>query len=56
MKKFEYQLVEIDIDIKTALGGENANQLISRLDEIGSEGWRLCGVNGPLYYFSREVA
>ncbi|MCL1951155.1 MAG: hypothetical protein FWF59_15650 [Turicibacter sp.] len=59
MKKFEYRLEHIDIDIKKALGQEADNlseKLLGRLSEIGNEGWRLCGVNGPLYYFSREIA
>lgn len=58
LKKFEYRLEHIEVDIKNALGKEalaQTHELMEKLDEIGKEGWRLCGVNGFLYYFSREL-
>ena len=58
MKKFEYRLEKIDIDIKKALGGSEEDltgDLLKKLDQIGKSGWRLCGVSGNLYYFSREI-
>lgn len=58
MKKFEYRLEHIEIDVKKALGEaekSKASQLMEKLDEIGREGWRLCGVSGYAYYFSREA-
>jgi len=58
MKKFEYRLEHIEIDIKKALGDEArtlSKRLMEKLDEIGNDGWRLCGVSGYMYYFSREV-
>lgn len=59
MKKFEYRLEQIDVDIKSVLNHEQAkNQetLNNKLNELGKEGWRLCGVNGSWYYFTREMA
>lgn len=58
MKKFEYKLEELKIDIKSALNPELKDlhqQLEVKLNELGQEGWRLCGVNGCLYYFAREI-
>lgn len=58
MKKFEYRLENVAVDIKTALNPTNKEMnasLKQKLDELGQEGWRLCGVNGHLYYFAREV-
>ena len=58
MKKFEYRLEELHIDIKSALNPaytELHDQLEEKLNELGKEGWRLCGVNGCLYYFTREL-
>ncbi len=58
MKKFEYRLEELQIDIKTALNPdctELHEQLEGKLNKLGKEGWRLCGVNGSLYYFAREI-
>ena len=49
MKKFEYRLEELHIDIKSALNPvytELHDQLEEKLYELGKEGWRLCGVNG----------
>ncbi|BEH90762.1 MAG: hypothetical protein HFE54_02495 [Turicibacter sp.] len=58
MKKFEYRLENLAIDIKTVLNVANqelTETLKQKLDELGQEGWRLCGVNGHLYYFTREL-
>ena len=58
MKKFEYRLEELHIDIKSALNPvytELHDQLEEKLNELGKEGWRLCGVNACLYYFAREL-
>jgi len=58
MKKFEYRLVELPIDIKVALSpkySELHEKLEEKLNELGQEGWRLCGVNGCFYYFAREI-
>ena len=30
-------------------------KLEEKLNELGKEGWRLCGVNGCFYYFAREI-
>lgn len=56
MKKYEYRLEQLDVDIKQALGQETSlhQELMAKLDELGQEGWRLCGTNGNLYYFTRE--
>jgi len=57
MKKFEYRLEHLKIDVKTAFnpGEEEAHQLLTtKLDEYGQEGWQLCGVDGYRYYFVRE--
>lgn len=56
MKKFEYRLEQIDVDIKSALNQtEHYGVLNHKLNELGKEGWRLCGVNGSWYYFTREI-
>lgn len=58
MKKFEYRLEKLQIDIKSALNPECTqlhHQLQEKLNELGEEGWRLCGVNDCLYYFAREL-
>lgn len=57
MKKFEYRLVEIAVDVKEALNPKYSHlheKLEKKLNELGQEGWRLCGVNGCFYYFVRE--
>lgn len=57
MKKFEYRLEQIDVDIKSVLNQEQTKTqeiLNQKLNELGKEGWRLCGVNGSWYYFTRE--
>ena len=58
MKKFEYKLETLNIDIRSALNPEYTDlhqQLEERLNELGKDGWRLCGVNGSLYDFAREI-
>ena len=58
LKKFEYKLETLNIDIRSALNPEYTDlhqQLEERLNELGKDGWRLCGVNGSLYYFAREI-
>ena len=58
MKRFEYRLEELPIDIKAVLHPnqiELQHQLKEKLNELGKDGWRLCGVNDRLYYFAREV-
>lgn len=57
MKKFEYRLEQIDVDIKSVLNQEENSheELNIKLNELGNEGWRLCGVNGSWYYFTREI-
>ena len=58
MKKFEYRLEQIDVDIKSVLNQEQTKTqeiLNQKLNELGKEGWRLCGVNGSWYYFIREM-
>ena len=58
MKKFEYRLEQIDVDIKSVLNQEQTKTqeiLNQKLNELGKEGWRLCGVNGSWYYFTREM-
>ena len=52
MKKFEYRLEQIDVDIKSVLNQEQTKTqeiLNQKLNELGKEGWRLCGVNGSWY-------
>ncbi|MGL4337956.1 MAG: hypothetical protein ACRCST_13765 [Turicibacter sp.] len=58
MKKFEYRLEQINIEIKKTLNLEEARldqQLTDKLNEYGEEGFRLCGVDGHWYYFVREI-
>jgi hypothetical protein len=55
--KYEYRLENLQIDIKKILGEPEKSatrKLQEQLDEMGQEGWRLCGVNGQQYYFIRE--
>lgn len=57
MKKFEYRLEQFNVDIKQAFNQcheSGHDELASKLNELGNEGWRLCGVNGSWYYFARE--
>ena len=59
MKKFEYRLENLEVDVKTAFNpGQEENQevLTTKLNELGKDGWRLCGVAGQCYYFTRERA
>lgn len=57
MKKFEYRLEKFNVDIKQVFNQDHQGEsdlLINKLDELGNQGWRLCGVNGSCYYFTRE--
>ena len=57
MKKFEYRLENLQVDVKTAFNpGQEENQMVltTKLNELGKEGWRLCGVAGQYFYFARE--
>ncbi|KIL51395.1 hypothetical protein KP77_09070 [Jeotgalibacillus alimentarius] len=53
MKKFEYRIEYIEI--RSNDKDEIERRLLDMLNQIGSEGWELSGINGPMLYFKREV-
>lgn len=57
MKKFEYRLEQINVEIKNVLNQNEMDQVFlnNKLNQLGKDGWRLCGVNGSWYYFVREM-
>lgn len=58
MKQYEYMVQQIQISLKSVFTydkSEYNKQISEKLNELGEEGWELCGVDGTWFYFKREV-
>ena len=53
MKRFEYRIEYIEA--RSNYPGEVERMTITMLNDLGSEGWELAGVNGTMLYLKREV-
>lgn len=58
MKKFEYKIERIQIELKSVINKDKSKynkQITDKLNELGKEGWELSGVDGTWFYFKREI-
>lgn len=57
MKQYEYRVEQLQIELKSmfkaAKSGYN-REIADKLNELGSEGWELSGIDGSWFYFKRE--